>query len=110
MWELRTLLEDQPLEYNRYRPHSSTGYLTPVEFARRRRENTRLTSQGVGPSINVAGRLMWTDEANDCRRQELHKRAITITDSITSRPRSSPQQHDPRRSAGRGSGNHFDQY
>ena len=32
MWEIRTLLEDQRQTYNHYRPHSSLGYLTPVEF------------------------------------------------------------------------------
>ncbi len=33
--EAQTIVEAFRQEYNNYRPHSSLGYLTPVEFARR---------------------------------------------------------------------------
>jgi len=33
--EAQTIVEAFRQEYNNYRPHSSLGYLTPAEFARR---------------------------------------------------------------------------
>ena len=33
--EAQTIVEAFGQEYNNYRPHSSLGYLTPAEFARR---------------------------------------------------------------------------
>ena len=45
MWEIRMMLEDHRQNYNHYRPHSSLGYLTPVEFAKRwQRDNKLLVS------------------------------------------------------------------
>lgn len=42
MWEIRTMLEDHRNEYNHYRPHSSIGYLTPVEYATHWRQQNEL--------------------------------------------------------------------
>jgi len=48
MWEVRTVLQDRRHAYNHYRPHSSLGYLTPVEFAEKwRAENGLLVSKQV---------------------------------------------------------------
>ena len=33
MLEARVLVEEYRMEYNEYRPHSSLGYKTPMEFA-----------------------------------------------------------------------------
>jgi putative transposase len=41
--EAQVLVEDWRAEYNRYRPHSALGMLTPVEFARQWRTNHQLT-------------------------------------------------------------------
>jgi len=40
--EARTIVEAWRQEYNNYRPHSSLGYLTPAEFAKRYYENNQL--------------------------------------------------------------------
>jgi len=37
--EAQVIVENWRQEYNNYRPHSSLGHLTPVEFARRYYEN-----------------------------------------------------------------------
>ena len=37
--EAQTIVENWRQEYNNYRPHSSLGYLTPLEFARRYYDN-----------------------------------------------------------------------
>ena len=34
-FEAQIVIENWREEYNRYRPHSSLGYLTPIEFAER---------------------------------------------------------------------------
>ena len=50
--EAQTIVENWRQEYNNYRPHSSLGYLTPVEFARRYYENnqteSKLLKEGAG--------------------------------------------------------------
>jgi len=38
-WEAQAIVEAWRQEYNNYRPHSSLGYLTPAEFAKRYYEN-----------------------------------------------------------------------
>jgi len=40
--EAQAIVESWRQEYNNYRPHSSLGYLTPVEFARRYYEKNRV--------------------------------------------------------------------
>ena len=40
--EAQTIVEAWRQEYNNYRPHSSLGYLTPAEFAKRYYENNQL--------------------------------------------------------------------
>jgi putative transposase len=51
--EAQTIVEAWRQEYNNYRPHSSLGYLTPAEFARRYVDNNqgeaKLTSEVAGP-------------------------------------------------------------
>jgi len=42
-------------EYNNYRPHSSLGYLTPAEFARRYYEKNQITE--VKQPVEKAGSL-----------------------------------------------------
>jgi putative transposase len=45
--EAQILIDDWRVDYNTYRPHQSLAYLTPAEFARRRRlENEPRVSQG----------------------------------------------------------------
>jgi len=39
--EAQTIVENWRQEYNNYRPHSSLGYLTPVEFAERHYDNNQ---------------------------------------------------------------------
>ena len=41
--EAQTIVEAFRQEYNNYRPHSSLGYLTPVEFARRYYKQNQVT-------------------------------------------------------------------
>jgi len=43
--EARTIVEAWRQEYNNYRPHSSLGYLTPAEFAKRYYENNQLRAE-----------------------------------------------------------------
>lgn len=46
--EAQILIDDWRLDYNTYRPHQSLGYLTPVAFARRWREEHEVrVSQGM---------------------------------------------------------------
>ncbi len=40
--EAQAIVENWRQEYNNYRPHSSLGYLTPVEFARRYYEKNQV--------------------------------------------------------------------
>jgi len=44
--EAQTIAETWRQEYNNYRPHSSLGYLTPAEFARRYYEKNQVTEAG----------------------------------------------------------------
>ena len=48
MWEIRFMLEEHRKNYNHYRPHSTLGYMTPVELATKwQEENLVLLSQEV---------------------------------------------------------------
>ena len=53
--EARIIVQAWRKEYNNYRPHSSLGYLTPAEFARRYYENSQ-AKENILPS-NTAGTL-----------------------------------------------------
>jgi len=53
--EAQTIVEAFRQEYNNYRPHSSLGYLTPAEFARRYYENNQVTE--VKQPLEKAGSL-----------------------------------------------------
>jgi len=53
--EAQTIVEAWRGEYNNYRPHSSLGYLTPAEFARRYYERHRVTE--VKQPVEKAGSL-----------------------------------------------------
>jgi len=53
--EARAMVEAFRQEYNNYRPHSSLGYLTPAEFARRYYENNQVTE--VKQPLEKAGSL-----------------------------------------------------
>jgi len=53
--EAQTIVEAWRQEYNNYRPHSSLGYLTPSEFARRYYEKNQVT--GVKQPAGKAGSL-----------------------------------------------------
>lgn len=44
--EAKVVMEDHRLEYNHRRPRSSLGYLTPAEFAARRREGRPVGGEG----------------------------------------------------------------
>lgn len=46
--EARMVIEDWRVEYNTERPHSSLGYLTPVEFAQRSRQGEVEATRCVG--------------------------------------------------------------
>jgi putative transposase len=46
--EAQTIVEAWKQEYNNYRPHSSLGYLTPLEFARRYYEQSQ-EKQAIQP-------------------------------------------------------------
>jgi putative transposase len=41
LFEAQLLVDDWRLEYNHYRPHQSLSYMTPAEYARRRRTDTQ---------------------------------------------------------------------
>jgi len=41
VFEAQLLVDDWRLEYNHYRPHQSLNYMTPAEYARRRRIDTQ---------------------------------------------------------------------
>ena len=53
--EAQAIVENWRQEYNNYRPHSSLGYLTPVEFARRYYERNQ--EKEAMPPRQVAGSL-----------------------------------------------------
>ena len=53
--EAQVIVENWRQEYNNYRPHSSLGYLTPVEFARRYYERNQ--EKEAMPPRQVAGSL-----------------------------------------------------
>lgn len=53
--EAQTIVEAWRGEYNNYRPHSSLGYLTPSEFARRYYEKNQVTE--VKQPVEKAGSL-----------------------------------------------------
>jgi len=53
--ESQVIVEAFRQEYNNYRPHSSLGYLTPAEFARRYYENNQVTE--VKQPLEKAGSL-----------------------------------------------------
>lgn len=53
--EAQVIVEAFRQEYNNYRPHSSLGYLTPVEFARRYYENKQ-AEEDIKPG-EMAGTL-----------------------------------------------------
>ncbi len=54
-WEAQAIVENWRQEYNNYRPHSSPGYLTPVEFTRRYYEKNQVTE--VKQPVEMAGSL-----------------------------------------------------
>ncbi len=54
--EAQTIVEAWRQEYNNHRPHSSLGYLTPAEFARRYYEKIRVTE--VKQPVERAGSLL----------------------------------------------------
>ena len=53
--EAQTIVENWRQEYNNYRPHSSLGYLTPADFARRYYEKNQV--KGVKQPSEKAGSL-----------------------------------------------------
>ena len=53
--EAQAIVEAFRQEYNNYRPHSSLGYLTPAEFARRYYEKNQI--KGVKQPVKKAGSL-----------------------------------------------------
>ena len=53
--ESQVIVENWRQEYKNYRPHSSLGYLTPAEFARRYYENNQVTE--VKQPLEKAGSL-----------------------------------------------------
>ena len=53
--EAQTIVETWRQEYNNYRPHSSLGYLTPAEFARRYYDKNQITE--VKQPVEKAGSL-----------------------------------------------------
>jgi len=53
--EAQAIVETWRQEYNNYRPHSSLGYLTPAEFARRYYEKNRVTE--IKQALEKAGSL-----------------------------------------------------
>ncbi len=53
--EAQAIVENWRQEYNNYRPHSSLGYLTPAEFARRYYEKNRVKE--VRQPVEKAGSL-----------------------------------------------------
>jgi len=53
--EAQAIVENWRQEYNNYRPHSSLGYLTPTEFARRYYENKQ--AEEVKQPVEMAGSL-----------------------------------------------------
>ena len=53
--EAQVIVGNWRQEYNNYRPHSSLGYLTPVEFARRYYENKQ-AEEAIKPG-EMAGTL-----------------------------------------------------
>jgi len=54
-WKRLAIVEAFRQEYNNYRPHSSLGYLTPAEFARRYYEENQVTE--VKQPVEKAGSL-----------------------------------------------------
>lgn len=54
-WEAQAIVENWRQDYNNYRPHSSLGYLTLAEFARRYYENKQ--AEEAGQSRVKAGTL-----------------------------------------------------
>jgi len=53
--EAQAIVENWRQEYNNYRPHSSLGYLTPVEFAKRYYERNQVRE--VKQPVEKAGSL-----------------------------------------------------
>ena len=53
--EAQAIVETWRQQYNNYRPHSSLGYLTPAEFARRYYEKNRVTE--IKQALEKAGSL-----------------------------------------------------
>jgi hypothetical protein len=54
-WKRLAIVENWKQEYNNYRPHSSLGYLTPSEFARRYYKKKQVTE--VKQPVEKAGSL-----------------------------------------------------
>ncbi len=53
--EVQAIVENWRQEYNNYRPHSSLGYLTPTEFAKRYYENKQ--AEKIKQPVEMTGSL-----------------------------------------------------
>ena len=63
--EAQIVLEQWRSEYNDQRPHSSLGYQTPTEYARRSRATGLQSPSGLLPSRSAKNRTKTTNEPAD---------------------------------------------